>query len=104
MRGNDEIVVLDDQVSNRRSRKIQLQWLPMVAIIKRNISTKFGAGEEQAFALLVCAYHVNVSILGNAPVNGGPCLAKVMSAIDVWSDVIHLMTIDGRVCCSSIER
>ena len=43
MRGGDQIVVLDQQVVNRRDRQIQLQGLPAGAIIEGDVDARFRA-------------------------------------------------------------
>src|SRR5271167_3720841 len=42
---NHEIVSVDGQVVDRNRGKIQLQGLPMIAVVERNVSPEFGAGK-----------------------------------------------------------
>ena len=57
--GNDKIVPVNDQVADRGYRQVELQRLPMIAIVKRDIDSEFGAGVEQPLLLWVFANGVN---------------------------------------------
>jgi len=63
MCGRDEIVILDYQIVNGRLRQVQLQWLPVRAIIEREIYTKLGPGVEQPFAFRILPHAVDVCAL-----------------------------------------
>ena len=43
-----QVVVLDDEVADRRRRHVQPQRLPVVAVVERDVDRLLGAGEEQA--------------------------------------------------------
>ena len=59
MRGYDQIVVMNPEVAHRSVRQIELEGLPVVAIVKRDPHAGFGAGEQQTFANGVFAYGVD---------------------------------------------
>ena len=46
--GDDEIVAVNGQIAHRGDRQVELQRLPVVAVVERNVNAEFGAGEEQA--------------------------------------------------------
>ena len=48
MGSHDDVVVMDDKVSNRRRRHIQAEALPMVAIVDGEIDSPFGPGEQKS--------------------------------------------------------
>ena len=48
--GGDEVVAMHSEIANVRRREIQLQGLPVVAIVEGNVECVFGSGVEQAFA------------------------------------------------------
>ena len=45
-----EIIVLYDQVADRRDAHVQSQRLPVAAVVERHVDGAFGAGEEKPFA------------------------------------------------------
>lgn len=50
MRGNSQIVAMNDQIANGGNRQIHLQRLPGAAVIKGDENSGFSAREEQAAA------------------------------------------------------
>ena len=64
VRRNDERVIVNDHVVDRRDGEIELERLPVCAVVERNIDAGFGAGVEQAFALGIFADGVDVNIVG----------------------------------------
>ena len=104
MRGHDEIVVLNDQITNWCRRKIELQRLPALAIVERNVDAGFRAGKQQAFAHSVFAHGMHVSSCGNSVDDLSPRFAEVVRAIDVRRDVVHLVTVDRDVSSRGVMR
>src|SRR5512133_1696283 len=49
MRGDDQVVVVNDEVVDGRDRKVQVQRLPSLAIVERNVGASLSPGVEQAF-------------------------------------------------------
>ncbi len=66
MRRDHEIVVFDHQIVNRRLRQVQLQRLPMRAVIERNENAKLGARVKQAAFLRIFAHCVHVGAIRNS--------------------------------------
>ena len=66
MRSNHQIIAMDREIANRSDRQIQLQGLPVIAVIERNVNSEFGSGEEQPFALRIFANCAQESRGGNA--------------------------------------
>ena len=56
VRADDQVVVLDDEVADRRRRHVQPQRLPVVAVVERDVDLRLGAGEQQALALRILAH------------------------------------------------
>src|SRR6266566_3609556 len=79
MRPDDEIVVVNPKVAHRGVRKIELERLPMVAIVKGNPNAVFRAGEEQASAHMVFADCVDRRVVRQAARDQLPALAAVSS-------------------------
>ncbi len=94
---DDQIVVLDDQVVDRRHRQVQLQRLPLAAVVERDVDALLGSGEEQSRALGIDADGMNIVIRGNAVHQLGPGLAEVGGLEDVGGEVVHLVPFDGHV-------
>ena len=59
MRGDDQVVVLDEQVAHGGVWQVVLEGLPVVAVIEGNPDRGFSAGEEQALTDRVFANGVN---------------------------------------------
>ena len=64
MRRHHQIVILYDQIVNRRHRQIQLQWLPMRAVIERNEDAELCSRVEQTFAFRIFAHRVDIGAIG----------------------------------------
>ena len=56
VRCNQQIVAVDRKIANRSDGQVQLQGLPVVPIVPRDVNSKFGSGKEQPFALRVFAH------------------------------------------------
>src|SRR6202043_3127833 len=84
----DEIVVVNPKVAHRRVRKIELERLPMVAVVEGNPNAIFRAGKKQASAHMIFADCVNRRAVRQAAGNQLPGLAAVPGAIYVRLEVI----------------
>ncbi|PYR74732.1 MAG: hypothetical protein DMF86_17720, partial [Acidobacteria bacterium] len=96
-RREDEIVAVDLQVAHRRDRQIELKRLPGVAVVERHEDGAFGAGEEQPGPLRILLDRVDVAVLRQASDDLLPRLAAVAGAINVRTEVLELMSIDGGI-------
>ena len=103
MRGNHQIIVLYHQVVNRADRQIELQGLPMVAIIERDIDPQFRSGKQQPFADRVFADHPDIRSLGNAIGNLVPAFSVVVGAIDCRGNIVEAMAVNCGIRRSSFE-
>ncbi len=59
MGGNDQVVVVNPQIAHRSMRQIQLQRLPVIAVVERRPNAIFAAGEEQSLAYRIFAHGVD---------------------------------------------
>jgi hypothetical protein len=66
VRGDDQVVAVDHQVAHRDRRQIQLQGLPVVAIVEGNRDTELGCRVEQSLARRIFANVVHVRRLAEA--------------------------------------
>lgn len=97
MRGNDEVVILHHQVVDRHSRQVKLQRLPVLAVVKRNINSAFGAGKQKFGILRILAYRMYEIVAANPIGDWLPRLAKIRGLEDVRLEVILAVIIDGNV-------
>ena len=100
-RGN-EVIVFDCQVVDRRSRQVQLQRLPVRAIVGREVHSRLRARVEQALHLGVFAHRSHVSAGGNAVGDASPRLAEVVGLVDQRIEVVQLVAVDRRICRARI--
>ena len=77
MRGNDKIIILDDQIMYRRNGQVELKRLPGVAVVYREINPEFGAGKEQAFFDRIFTDRSHVRAVGNTVVDSCPILSEI---------------------------
>ena len=88
VRRHDKIVVVNDHVVDRRVRQIELQRVPIPAVVERNPDPRFRSRVEQAFALGVFAHCVNIGIVGQAGDNFRPGFAEVRGFENVRFEVV----------------
>src|SRR5690349_8592873 len=100
---DNEIVVLDHQIVNRRARKIELQTLPVLAVVERDEDASFGSREEKPALGGVFPHGMDDSARGQGPVKARPGLATVRRLENIGSDVVELVPVDGDVSCPRIE-
>src|SRR5580658_10296605 len=84
---DDYIVFVNYQVADRRGRKIQLERLPMIAIVPRDIDAAFGSGKKQSLAHGIFAHGVDGLVLRQAGDDLLPRLSAVVRTIDIRMQV-----------------
>src|SRR6516162_11644010 len=97
MRRDGETVTVNDHVVDRRIWKIELQRLPVGAIIKGCVDSRFRASEEKSSVAGVFADRMNVGTIGNAGGDLRPSLAEVCGLENVGFEVVELVGVDGRI-------
>src|SRR5271165_1908275 len=97
VRGDCEVIVFHDDVAHRGRGQIQAQGLPVVSVVKGDIYSALGGGEEQALTLGVFTDGIDIFIGGNAGDDFRPGFAAVASAKDVRAQVVEAQRIDGGV-------
>jgi hypothetical protein len=68
--------------------KIELQRLPVVAVIEGDVDGGLRASEEQPAALWILADDVNWGIVGQAACDSLPGLAAIARAIDIRGQAV----------------
>src|SRR5581483_12247744 len=90
MRGGKQIVALDHKIMHRRTRQIELQALPMAAVVERDEDAGFGGGIEQSALHRVLTNRMDEGTGRKSGVDARPCLAAVIGLEDVRVDVVEL--------------
>ena len=96
MRRHHEIVVLDDQIADRRQGHVQPQRLPVVAVVERDVDGPLRAREQQPPPLRILADRVDRRA-GNAADDLRPRLAAVVRAEDVRAQIVEAKRVDRGV-------
>src|SRR6266404_497472 len=94
---------MNSDVAHRRMWQIQLQRLPVVSIVERNIDGAFRSCEQQALWSRVFANHVAGAAIGNAMSNFRPRLSEIARAVNVRAQIVEPERIDRRVRRARIE-
>ena len=89
---NHQVVALDLQVGDRRDRQVELERLPVGAVVERDVEAELGAGVEQPLARRVLAHDAHEVVGRNAVLAVGqqiPVGAVVVGAEDVRPEVVE---------------
>ena len=97
MRGNDHIVIMNVQVMNGDRGEIQLERLPVRAIVQGKVHPGLGSGKQQALALRVFADGPDIRTFGDAIGDQGPALAIIARAVDEWAKIVELVAVHRKV-------
>ena len=103
VRSEDQIVVVKGEVAHRGRRQVELQRLPVVAVVKRDEHTQLGTGDEQAATFGIFFDRLHVDARRQAAGDLLPRLARVLRAIDVRIVVLEAMTIDRGIRFVRVE-
>ena len=101
--GDHEIIAVHGQIAHRSDGKIQLQRLPVVALVEGDFDAKLGAGVEELLLLRVFAHCQDELGRFEPRRDGIPALAIVARAIDIGGAVIEAMPLDRGVGDGGIE-
>ena len=86
--GGHEIVAMHGEVAHIGGREIQLQGLPVVAVVKGNVESIFGSGVEQSFAHGIFAEYARDPIRLQASGDFLPGLARIARAENVGMQIL----------------
>src|ERR1700730_3103924 len=104
MRCDQQIIVMNDHVVEWCSRKIQLQSLPVRAIVKRNKNAGLRSGVEHALTLGIFAYSVQVRAVRQSIGEQRPGLSEIGRLENIRFEIIQLMRIDSGVSRARVKR
>ncbi len=97
VRGDDEVVAVHLDVAHGRHRQVELQRLPLRAVVVRDVHPLLGGGVKHAAARVVFADGVDEDVGGDAFDDERPRLAAVVRAVDVRLRVVEAVAVDGGI-------
>src|SRR5262249_15821386 len=103
VRSDDQIISLDHEIMHRSDRHVELERLPVAAIVEREVDSQLCPSEKQTFAHRILTYRANVSTAGNAGCDLRPGCSGIARAIDMRSDVGQAMAVNGGVGSRRVE-
>src|SRR6185437_6607264 len=98
--GEDEVAVGELDVGDRGDRQIELEGLPVGAVVEGDVHAEFGAGIEEAGADRILADDTGGLVGGDAIAavgEQGPMRTEIVGAVDVGGEVAEQIAIDGGV-------
>src|ERR1019366_2770750 len=103
-RGNYQVVAMHHHVAHGAGRHVQLERLPVAAVIEGDRHVALGGGVEQAAARGIFAYAVEVGGLGETIYGERPRLSVIARAVQVRQVVIQTVAIHGGVGPGGVEK
>src|SRR5580704_3844580 len=103
MRRNDQVIVVNPEITHGRMRQIELETLPMIAVIERHPYARFRPREQKSLANGVFAHGVDRRVVRQTAGDKLPRFSAVVRAIDVWMLIIYAKTTHRSVRCLVIE-
>src|SRR5215472_10586588 len=99
-----QIVIFDHEIVDRCYGKIQLQRLPMRAVIKRHEDAELSSCVKQTSALGIFAHSVYICAVGNSSCNCAPIFSEVGCLENVRFEIVELMPIHRYVSGVTVMR
>src|SRR5437899_10705094 len=97
MRSGDKVVTMNGEIVDGRERQVQLQRLPVIAVVGGEIHAALGAGKEQSLMRRIFVDGAHERPLADPADDELPRLAVVARAIDIRTLVVQSMPIDRRI-------
>ena len=104
MGGDNQVIVLNHQIVNRRDRQVQLQRLPVGAVVEGYINAGFGPGIKQTFFPGINPNCPNIGSLRDPVYNRTPGFSEVVRLENVGFEVVQPMPIDRDICGVRVVR
>src|SRR5262245_49245022 len=95
---DNQVLAMNLDIGNRNVWQIQLEWLPMTAVIERNEQAEFSTGVKQPLAVWILSDYSRRPISWYAVLPIGqsrPGIAVIVSAINVRFIVAEQPAVDG---------
>src|SRR5437588_8700221 len=103
MGSDDEVVTMDGKVGHGGVRQVQLERLPIIAVIEGDIYRAFSSGKEQAFVPRIFAHDIAGSARWNTIADFYPGFAEIARAIDVGTQIVETERVDCRIRGAGVE-
>ena len=100
---DDEVAVPHVDVADRAVGQVELQRLPVIAVVEGDEDAGLGPGVEEAAPDRILAHDVDEAARGNSRGDRAPALAAVARAVDVGRDVVEPVPVDGGVGGVGVE-
>src|SRR5258708_32069586 len=100
---DDHVVVLDDQVANRRRGHVELERIPVRAVIAGEVHPLLGAREKQTAVNRILSDHVGDAPVRDAVVDLAPGPSAVMGLEEVRTKILEAERVAGHVRRQRIE-
>ncbi len=91
LRRGDEVVLADGQVGDWHGRQVQVERLPVVAVVEGDEHAALGAGIQQSPPLGILAHDAYEVVLRQIVVDLVPVIAVIRHLVDVRPEVVHLV-------------
>src|SRR6185503_1410254 len=104
VRGDHEVVILDDDVGDLYVGKVERERVPVGAVVPGDVGTVLRSGVQQAGASRVFAHHVDVVVATHPRDDLRPGAAEVMCSIDVGRPVVVLIILGGEIRRGRVMR
>src|SRR2546421_7423792 len=97
----DKVALLESQVVDGDGRQVDLQGLPMLPIVKRNMHARLCACIEQSTLLSIFTNHASEIVWSYARCDLRPGLPIIMGFEEIRLEVIRLVAGRGKIgrCC-----
>jgi hypothetical protein len=100
---DDEVVAVDDEVTDRRRGHVEPQRLPVLAVVERHVDHALRRRVEKTLSERVFPDRVH-GIVGQPVHDLLPGLSAVVRPIDMCLEIIETEAVDGRVGREVVER
>src|SRR6267143_55207 len=94
---------MNHEVTDRSSRKVEAEGLPVVAVVERNVDGLFRTGEQQSFALRIFADGVDGLVFRDSVHDLLPGLASVVGPVNMRMQIVKPEPVDRCVNSAGIE-
>src|SRR5271165_3742461 len=88
---------MNREVAHGSVWEVELERLPRIAVVERNVHGSFRAGVEQALAPGIFANDIGRRVVGDTAGDLDPSRAEIARAVEVRVEIVEAKTIDRRI-------
>ena len=104
MRSDDQVTVFDDQVVDRDGWQVQLQGIPVLAIVKGDVDSGLSSRVEQPPLEGIFTDHARKDIICESCGDLRPGFAVIVGFVKIRLEIVKLVAVCGHVSRSRIVR